>query len=316
MEDVKASGTSLVFYMRIPMHPLALDPSLESGIFVGVGISFRHRLRAADRLEWFVSMFQSNMLHASRRFMFFKPLQLVHPVVRLAVVAGALTLLSGCQAVVSTAPAAQVRIINASPDAPGLDMYEGSTALAFNLGFGTITSYIPIAPGSFTINADASGSKQALATNRSIFAGSTQYTILVGNTLANLQQQTLTDQSQPAPSGQVSLRFIDQTTRSGAVDIYLVPSGQKLPAVTPLVTGVVFSTNTGYLNVPSGAYTIVMVPSGTAITTTTIPSYTGPQVAYAAGAVRTIVLIDQQLITAPGLQVITAEDFNSAVATS
>jgi hypothetical protein len=70
----------------------------------------------------------------------FKHLHLVRRPARIASVAVILSLLSGCQAIVSSPPVSQVRIITASPDAPALDIYQGDTALTFNLGSGTITS--------------------------------------------------------------------------------------------------------------------------------------------------------------------------------
>ena len=230
-----------------------------------------------------------------------------------AAIAGALT---GCQGIVGNPSLSQVRVIDASPDAPGLDIYQGADALAYNLGFGTITSYIPIVPGTYTISANSAGTKQVLSTSKATFGISSQYTVLIGNSAASLQQLILKDQSQPAPSGQIALRFIDQATRISAVDVYLVPAGQKLTAVTPVVTGLVFNINTGYLNIPTGTYTLVMVPTGTVPTSETVATYTGAQVTYSGGAARTIILIDQQLITTPGLQVITADDFDSPTATS
>lgn len=236
-------------------------------------------------------------------------------VAQLAVLAGGAGILSGCQAIVNSTPQSQIRIIDTSPDAPGLDIYEGSTALAYNLGFGTLTSYIPLAPGPYTIAADTAGSKQALTSSKVTLVAATQYTVLIGNAAASLQQLILQDQSQAAPTGQISLRFIDQATRIGPVDVYLVPAGQKLTAVTPLLSGVVFNTNTGYLNIPNGTYTLVMVTAGTIPTSTTVATYTGAQVTYPAGSARTIILIDQQLVTSPGLQVLTADDYDSPTAT-
>ena len=230
-----------------------------------------------------------------------------------AAIAGALT---GCQGIVGNPSLSQVRVIDASPDAPGLDIYQGADALAYNLGFGTITSYIPIVPGTYTISANSAGTKQVLSSSKVTLGISSQYTVLIGNSAASLQQLILKDQSQPAPSGQISLRFIDQATRISAVDVYLVPAGQKLTAVTPIVTGLVFNVNTGYLNIPTGTYTLVMVPTGTVPTSETVATYTGAQVTYTGGSARTIILIDQQLITTSGLQVITADDFDSPTATS
>jgi hypothetical protein len=248
--------------------------------------------------------------------MVFKPRHLVRQSARIAFVAAILGMLSGCQAIVSSPSLSQVRVVTASPDAVPLDIYQGNNALTFNLGAGTITSYIPVTPGTYTINAEASGSRQVLSVAKATFAPSAQYTVLIGNSAANLQQLTLIDQSQPAPSGEISLRFIHQATRINAVDIYLVPAGQKLSAVTPLITGVVFGSNTGYLNIPVGTYTLVMLPAGTVPTSANAAIYTGAQFNYPVGAARTIILIDQQLVAAPGLQVITADDFDSPTASN
>jgi len=256
-------------------------------------------------------MFHLNMLGTTKRPMSAKPLNIDRPSTRLAAVLAAVATLTltGCQAIVSSAPAAQVRVIHATPDTPGLDIYQGPNALAFNLDFGAVTSYIPLTPGTYTINADTAGSKQVLSSAKATFAASLQYTVLLGNSTVNLQQLTLTDQNQPAPAGQIALRFVSQATRASAVDIYLVPAGQRLTAVPPLVSGIAFGANTGYINVPAGTYSLNMLPAATVPVGAAV-SYAGPQISYFAGSARTIVLIDQPLATTPGLKVITAEDFD------
>jgi hypothetical protein len=235
---------------------------------------------------------------------------------RLVSVAIAITALSGCQGIVSSPTLSQVRVIDTSPDAPGIDVYLNNSALVYNLGFGTITSYVPADPNTYTITTKVNGSSQVLTSGKATFATSKQYTILLGNIAANLQQSTITDQGQAAPTGQIAMRFLDQATRVGAMDIYLVPAGAKFTSVTPIVTNITFGTNTGYLNVPTGTYTIVLVPTGTVPTSSTIATYTGAQITYTGGSATTVILIDQQLVTTPGLQVIMATDFISPTATS
>ena len=242
--------------------------------------------------------------------MFAAAFHLDRPAVRLLAAFAMIGTLTGCQAIVSSPPEAHVRVINATPDAPRIDLYQDSNALAYNLDFGTVTSYIPLAPGAYNITANTAGTRQVLSAAKTTFTTSGQYTVLIGNNAASLQQLTLADQSQSAPPGQIALRFINQATRAGAVDIYLVPAGQRASAVSPLVTGIVFGANTGYVNVPTGTYSLDIVPAGTAPTTATIAIYTGPQVTYSVGAARTIILIDPPLVTNPGLRVITANDFD------
>ena len=225
-------------------------------------------------------------------------------------------LLTGCQAVVSSQGGAALRIVQASSDAPGLDFYANSNVLATNIGFGSVTSYVPINAGTYTISADTAGSTQSLAAAKQAFASGTQYTVLVGDDDANLQETILQDQSQPAPSGEIALRFLDQAAVVGALDIYLVPAGQKLTVVTPLITGLVYQNTPTYLNVPTGTYTLVVVPSGTVPTSTTVATYTGAQVTYAGGSATTYVLVNQQLITTPGVRVISVTDYTSPTTTS
>ncbi len=225
-------------------------------------------------------------------------------------------LLAGCQAVVSSPTASQVRIITASPDAPGLDMYLNNGILAYNVGFAKVSSYIAVNAGTDTVSADTAGTKQVLVSAKNTFVDSSQYTVLIGNVAANLQELVLKDQSQAAPSGQISLRFIDQATQIGAVDVYLVPMGQKFTAVTPLITNLTFGNAPSYLNVPTGTYSLVIVPTGTVPTSMTVATYTGAQVAYSGGSATTIVLVDQQLVTTPGVQIIPATDYLSPTATN
>ena len=207
-----------------------------------------------------------------------------------------------------------MRIIAASPDAPGLDFYLNNNILAYNLGFGSITSYISVNAGIDTVAADTAGTKQTLVSAKNTFVNSNQYTVLVGNAAADLQELVLKDQAQAAPSGQISLRFIDQATQIGALDLYLVPMGQKFTAVTPLITDLTFGNAPSYLNVPTGTYTLVIVPTGTVPTGMTVATYTGAQVTYSGGSATTIVLLDQQLVTTPGVQVVTATDYTSPTA--
>lgn len=251
-----------------------------------------------------------------------RPLQARVPhsiAVRLALGCGlalGVPLLSGCQAVQPTPTSTQVRVIDASPDAPGLDIYAGTGALAYNLGFGTVTSYVGLDPGAYTLTADTAGSKQVLTSAKATLVTASQYTILVGNLSSDLQALVLKDQAQAAPSGQIALRFLDEATRISAMDIYLVPAGAKLTAVTPVLTNISFPYNSGYVNVPSGTYTLVLVPTGTIPTSATIATYTGTQISYPGGSATTVILVDQQLVTTPGLQVIAVPDFRSPAATS
>lgn len=225
--------------------------------------------------------------------------------------------LSGCQSFNTNS--AQLRVIDASPDAGVVDAYQNSSALAYNLGYGTMTSAIPMSPGVYNLAAVKAGTRQALVASTDTLAAGKQYTEIIGSGLANLQQTLFLDQSTPAPAGQIAVRVIDEATHSGAVDVYFVPitplSG-KFTSTPPLVAnlGFGFGSSSGYLNVPAGTYAIEVVPTGTTLASSTVTLLSGAQINYASGAVRTIVLIDQQTIgnqhaaLTPAVQAIVAAD--------
>lgn len=220
--------------------------------------------------------------------------------VRLLMAAAAAMLLTGCQGIELTpSNAAQLRVIDASPDAGSVDSYENSAGLAYNLGFGMVTTYVPMQPGGVTLAATRAGSRQTLATNSVTLTAGRQYTAIVGNIAAEMQQTLYVDQTQPAPTGQIAVRIIDQVTRGGAVDVYLVPSTGKLAFTTPLATNLSLGGNSGYVNVPAGMYALVVVPTGTTPSSTAEMLLSGAQVSYASGAVRTVVLIDSPLAARP-----------------
>ena len=49
---------------------------------------------------------------------------------------------------------AQLRVIDTSSSAGGVDIHIGSNVLAYNIGFGSVVNYTPVLPGTYTINVD------------------------------------------------------------------------------------------------------------------------------------------------------------------
>ena len=210
--------------------------------------------------------------------------------------------LVGCQGIsMGAGSVAQLRVIDASPDAPAIDSYQNNAALAYNLGFGTATSYVAMLPGSYMLAADRAGTRQALVEGPASLSAGHQYTAIVGNVNAAMQQTLLLDQSTPAPAGEIAVRLVDQATHAGAVDVYLVPKAGKLSTTAPIATGLNFGSNSGYLDLPAGVYELAVMPAGTGPARSTVTLLSGAQVEYASGAVRTIVLIDTASSTASAL---------------
>jgi hypothetical protein len=227
-----------------------------------------------------------------------------------AMAVGAL-LMVGCQSIeMSPENVAQVRVIAASPDAGSMDFYAGGSALAYGVDFGAASTYVPLQAGNVRLSANTANTTQMLIASNAPLVAGRQYTAVVTNVAASLQETIYPDQTTPAPTGDVAVRVIDAATRAGNVDLYMVPANEKLKATAAVRAGVAFGASTGYVLVPAGTYSLVVVPAGTAPTNQALPLMTGPQTSYVAGAVRTVVLVDHPNPSMPGVDAITANDYD------
>ncbi len=229
-----------------------------------------------------------------------------------AALAGSLLSLTGCQSItINASNLAQLRVVDASIDAGGIDIYQNGVALAYNVGFGSASSYVPVQPAGYTITADRASTRQVLVSAGATLYPAKQYTAIIGNVAANLQEAIIQDQSVPAPSGQVAVRILNWATKVGNVDVYLVPSSSTLVTTNVFAANVSFEGNSGYIDVPAGTYAIAVVPAGTVPASSTVTLLSGSQQYYSTGTVHTVVLIDQQVTTTPAVNAIMLDDFDS-----
>jgi hypothetical protein len=230
---------------------------------------------------------------------------------RLAALAVSAVLLAGCQSMdMSSGNVAQLRVIAASPDSPQMDFYVGGNALAYGVDFGSVSSYVPLAPGNLAISANTANSRQMLVMSNAGLAAGRQYTAVVTNVAASLQETIYADQTTPAPAGETAVRIINAGTRTGSVDVYFVSSTGRLTSTFRARAGVNFGSSTGYILVPTGTYALVVLPAGAVPTSSTQTLLRSPEEEYLSGAVRTVVLVDHASATTPGLDEVVADDYD------
>lgn len=216
---------------------------------------------------------------------------------------------------------AQLRVIDTSSSAGGVDIHIGSNVLAYNIGFGSVVNYTPVLPGTYTINVDQASTSTVVSSVRGSLVAPTEYTLLIASTSAGTQAQLLTDQSQPAPGTQSLIRIIDQASQVGSVDIYFVPQGGSLLTTKPIATAVNLNDIRTGITVPTNTYQVVLLPAGTvpvaatATTAATVALYTSAATSFPAGSARTLVLLDTQITTTPPVQLIVVSDYDSPSAT-
>ena len=233
------------------------------------------------------------------------PSNLARRASHLATLLSCLLLTTGCQNFQTGSSTVRLRVIDLSADAGALDVYRGGHGVAFNLDYGSVTSYVAVRPGvAGTIVAHAGSHQTLSAANATLLPGS-QYTLLVSSPLASLQQTLLTDQP---PTSSPSIRLVHQAERTGPVDVYLVPAGHRLASLTPIAINLAPGAVTSYLPVSEGICAAIILPAGTHPSTGTAALHTGRRMEYLHGAAHTLILLDASPTLAHGLDVIETLD--------
>ncbi|WP_263358920.1 DUF4397 domain-containing protein [Acidicapsa ligni] len=221
-------------------------------------------------------------------------------------------LLAGCQSVSGFSTTSLVRIIDASYNAPAVNVSVEGQLLASNVGQGNITTYGKFAPSaSATVKITTSSTGKALASTSGSLTANQSQSVLITDIEAGYQVSVLQDQSVAATTGHSDFRFINQAPSTGAVDIYFLPgtSATVYATAKPIIVGLAANAISDYVAIPSSSLYMVIAPAGTKLTITATTIYTSGVFALVGGEVRTVLILDPQLSTRP-VQVYTADDVN------
>jgi hypothetical protein len=222
-------------------------------------------------------------------------------------------IVDGCTSVAGSTPASLVRVLDASYNAPALDAYVLAAPIAVNVIGPSVSNYAYAGQGAVTIKLDATGTTNVIDALTGTFAANSQYSIFVADEGKSYTATLLADQSAPAPTGDVAFRFLQQAHTTGNVNVYIIPDGTEISTAKPLFTALAPGAVTKYVDLPAADYDIAIVPTTTVIgklgvTPTTV--YIGSGTTYAGGQVRTVLILDSQLLNAPPATVLIANDVN------
>ncbi|HUY95816.1 MAG TPA: DUF4397 domain-containing protein [Terracidiphilus sp.] len=215
--------------------------------------------------------------------------------------------LSACQVVAGFSQPSLVRVIDASYIAPAVNIYVQSTIFAGNVGEGYISNYGTTAPsGNALVQVNAAdGNGKLIAANATLAPGAQHSVFLTDNgSVPTLYTVTvLQDAQAPAPAGNVQFRFLNQAPRTGALDVYMVPSGNTVANSIPICSNIAVGQTCGYVTFAAQTVTMVITPTGV-----TTPKYTSQGLSLTSGQVRTVVMVDSQLTANPPVNVVIAND--------
>jgi len=206
--------------------------------------------------------------------------------------------LSACENVATYTQPSLVRVIDASYIAPAVNVTVEGTILAGNIGQGSITPYgtLPASTNALIKVTAATGGTALVTTNGTLLADN-------GAAPTSYEVTILEDQQVPAAGGHSAFRFLNQAPKTGAIDVYMIPSGTTIANTVPIVTALPVGATAGYISFNSQTVTMVIVPTGLLT-----PKYTSAVMALTGGEVRTILMVDTQLTSNPPVEVFMAND--------
>jgi len=191
---------------------------------------------------------------------------------KLAAAGMAATLLAACGGS-DDPPITQIRAIHASSNAPAVDVFAGSQAIARGAQFKQAGAYTPVLAGGSTLAVNLAGTSTNvlsapvdLASNRAFSA------IVVGSAAAGAPASqalapVLIDDDGAAPaSGNVKVRVVHGAPAVPAVDVYVTAPGAALPAA-PTIRALAYksaapASGSAALQVPGGDYQIRATVAG------------------------------------------------------
>jgi len=163
---------------------------------------------------------------------------------------------------------ATVRVIHDTADAPAVSVYANSSftsPVVASLAFPNFTGYLPVLPASSisSFQVTPAGNPGTVVLNAPVtLTAGTQYSVYAVGTLATIQPLVTTDDRRRLAT-QAKVRIIHGSPSAGSVDIYLTAPGAGIATAIPILTGVPFKADTGFLSVPAGSYDVTVTPSGT-----------------------------------------------------
>lgn len=174
---------------------------------------------------------------------------------------------SSCKGKHRVAPSySYVRVLHASPDAPGVDIYVNNNPIARNVTYKSFTQYFPLAGGLYNIKVYPAGTKvnPVIDVNVNIPPRSI-FTVAATGMLADIDLTLVPEPPIGKLPNETFVRVVHLSPNTPSVDITL-PNGTKL------FTDVEYKEITDYQRVRPGQYEFQARPTGTDNVVLTVPN--------------------------------------------
>ncbi len=173
------------------------------------------------------------------------------------------TLFSGCNGGTSTAGTASLRLLNASPGYPALDLQvAGVSTSSSNLGYGAVGTYVSASNAGVSTVVTATGSTAALSTATRTLTKDAHYTLVAYGPSGALKSALISEDVVAPVAGLAALNVLNLAPDAGAVDVYLTGNADDLGNATPIANAVSGSGSTGYISLGAGTYRLRVTGNG------------------------------------------------------
>jgi len=199
---------------------------------------------------------------------------------------------------------ARVRVVHASPDAPGVDILVDGAAVLTAVPYQAASEYLEVSPGTRNLKVNAAGTATTVIDADVNLVDGTDYTVIASGLVAAIEPLVLEDDNSEPAAGNARVRAIHGAASAPAVDIYVTAPGADLTAEDPALSNVGFGDVADYIEAPAGDYQVRVTPAGTK--TVVIDSGT---LTLGSGQVRTAIAVDAPGGGAP-FDLLLLEDLN------
>jgi len=158
---------------------------------------------------------------------------------------------------------AQVRFLQASPNAPQVDVLVDGKSVAGNLAYGNVTGYIAVASGARHVQVVPVSGGSPIFDQSISFTASAYNTLLFTGPASGIQMVNLTDGGTTSTTGDGHVRVINASATMGPADVYIVPAGSGIGGVSPVKSGLTLDQSTGYQLIAAGNYQVFMTTPNT-----------------------------------------------------
>jgi len=160
-----------------------------------------------------------------------------------------------------------VKVVHASPDAPGVDLLVDNTVAGTNLTFPNNTGYLTVPSGTRNVKVNVTGTMTTVIEANVPFMQASNYSVFAVNSVSNIEPLLIEDDLTAPAQGKAHVRFIHLSPDAPAVDITLTDG-------TVVFGNRAFKDFTAFTPLDAGSYDLQVRVAGTPNVALDLPGIT------------------------------------------